>query len=161
MHDVQALIARSEVLEECVRNLNNAVLCSLAQGFSLVPITTELANELKTRESPAAVTPLEEISGALLALAQEISSRTPVAYLTTCYYGGDGGQDAVVWKEGKIVFSPSSPQYAGSWPNAPISKALRLIGVVAETEKDEYDSVGFGNHRSTDRWAASVNDTDA
>jgi hypothetical protein len=55
-----------------------------------------------------------------------------------------------------LRFSPASPGYDQNWPNSPISQALRIIGVVAEQEMDEFDTVGLGKHRETHRWAKSV-----
>jgi hypothetical protein len=36
----------------------------------------------------------------------------------------------------------------------PINAALAAIGVVRERDQDEFDTLGFGRHRSTDEWAA-------
>lgn len=159
MHDVKALIAKSGVLQSKAGQFSNAVVCPLSQGYSLLPITDAFAKELsayRSASSASRATPLEEISPELLILATEISQLAPVAYITTGYFGGQGGQDAVVWDKGNLVFSPSVQGYDRVWPDSPISQALRSIGVVAEEEKDEFDTVGLGNHRETHRWAESV-----
>jgi hypothetical protein len=158
MHDVQALIATSETLAAAARRFEHATVCPLVQGFSLLPITDALEKELavhhsKTTESLSK--PIRGLSDGLHALAVEISYHSPVAYITTAYFGGQGGQDALVWDGGSLRFSPTTPGYDQGWPNTPISQALRLLGVVADNGMDEFDTVGLGKHRETHRWTES------
>ena len=156
MHDVDALIAKADDLTAAVRRFGTAIVCSLAQGFSLLPITDALAKELVVYQPGAKdvlTKPLRYLSDELQVLAAEISHHTPVAYISTYYFGGQGGQDAVVWDKGSVRFSPSTKGYSQGWPNSPISQALRMIGVVAEEGQDEFDSLGLGKHRKTHQWA--------
>jgi hypothetical protein len=131
----------------------------LVQGFSLLPITDDFEKELSgyAPQMKASFTkPIKELSDGLHALAIEISHDCPVAYLSTCYFGGQGSQNALVWDKGSLRFSPRTPRYDQVWPNSPISQALRMIGVVAEKGEDEFDTVGLGKHRHTYKWAESV-----
>ena len=156
MHDVDALIAKADDLTAVVRRFGAAVVCSLVQGFSLLPITDALEKELVDHQSETkdlVTKPLRYLSDELQALAMEISYHTPVAYISTYYFGGQGGQDAVVWDQGSVRFSPSTKGYSQVWPNSPISQALRMIGVIAEQGQDEFDSLGLGKHRKTHKWA--------
>jgi hypothetical protein len=156
MHDVDALIAKADNLTAAVGRFGTAIVCSLAQGFSLVPITDALEEELVVHQPRARdiiTKPLQYLSDGLQTLAMEISHQTPVAYISTYYFGGQGGQDAVVWDNGNVRFSPSTEDYSQVWPNSPISQALRMIGVVAEEGQDEFDSLGLGKHRKTHQWA--------
>jgi hypothetical protein len=158
MHEVEALVARSEPLADGVRHLARAVLCPLAQNFSLLPITDALAGELATASADSSTPPkpLPYLPDGLHALALDISRRTPVAYIMTSYFGGHGRQDALAWDKGELRFSPTANGYDQPWPHTPISQALRMIGVVADVGLDEFDSVGLGRHRETHRWADSV-----
>jgi hypothetical protein len=159
MHDVRALIANSDELTARARQFENAIVCPLVQGFSLLPITDSLARELTLHRSEtkvASTKPLQEFSAGLRVLAIEISHDSPAAYVATFYFGGRGGQDALVWNKGSLRFSPTTQGYDQGWPNTPISQALRVIGVVAEKGKDEFDTVGLGKHRETHQWAESV-----
>ena len=47
MHEVEALIAETDHLAAAARKFETATVCSLAQGFSLLPITDALAKELR------------------------------------------------------------------------------------------------------------------
>ena len=156
MHHVTALIAKSETLAARTRQFDYAIVCPLVQSFALLPITEALAEELAVYQSgtKAALTePIPGVSDGLHALAIEISHDSPVAYITTSYFGGRGGQDALLWNKGGLRFSPATPGYDQNWPNSPISQALRGIGVVAEDGMDEFDTVGLGKHRETQQWA--------
>lgn len=152
MHDVKALVAQERCLREGTAALRNAVVCPLAQGFALVPITNDLAAELKTASLEIPVSLLEMALG-VSDVAQHLSQGAAVAYISTEYFGGDGSQDAIAWRNGDVVFSPESDSYRSVWPNSPISQALRSIGVIANVGQDEFDTLGLGNHRETHRWA--------
>jgi hypothetical protein len=159
MHNVKALIAKSDKLAAGSRQVESAILCPLVQGFSLLPITEALAKNLTVYQSKrkvALIKPLQELSDGLHALAIEISHDSPVAFITTYYFGGQGGQAALVWDKGSLRFSPTAKGYNQPWPNSSISQALRGIGVVAENGKDEFDTVGLGTHRATSQWAELV-----
>jgi hypothetical protein len=164
MHDVTALIAKSDKLTAAARRFESAVVCPLVQGFSLLPVTEDFATELSVHalsvhavQTKAPLSkPIEELSDGLHALAIELSHDCPVAYVSTCYFGGQGGQNALVWDCGSLRFSPTTPRYDQAWPHSPISQALRAIGVVAEKGMDEFDTVGLGKHRHTHRWAEAV-----
>jgi hypothetical protein len=159
MHEVEALIAKSDKLAAGARQFESAIVCPLVQGFSLLPITEAFAKELggyQTDTRAALAKPIRYISDGLHTLAIDISHKSPVAYVSTYYFGGQGGQDALVWDKGTLQFSPTSPGYKQNWPNTPISQALRIIGVVAEQGMDEFDTVGLGKHRKTHQWANSI-----
>jgi hypothetical protein len=159
MHDVDALIARTDALAAGTSQFASAVVCPLVQGFSLLPITDDLAKELAAYRTDVQATltkPLPYLAGGVHALAIEVSYHAPVAYIATAYFGGHGTQDALVWVQGDLRFSRDTPGYDRPWPHTPISQALRAIGVVADQGLDEFDTVGLGKHRETHRWAASV-----
>ncbi len=159
MHEVRALIAKSNELAVSARQFQSAIVCPLVQGFSLLPITDALEKELDAypSESKVALTkPMRGLSDGLHALAIELSHGSPVAYIATFYFGGQGGQNAFVWEKGSLRFSPTAQGYNQGWPNSPISQALRMIGVVAEKGMDAFDTVGLGKHRETHRWAKSA-----
>ena len=156
MHDVKALISAGEALLKAVNDMASAVICPLPQGLSLLPITDELTAELKA-QTVCGISlpdmPLIAVFPELHALALQISEMAPIAYISTEYFGGDGGQDAIAWSSRNSVFVPASNGYNDEWPNSSISQALRAIGVVASAGKDEFDTIGLGNHRETHRWA--------
>ena len=86
----------------------------------------------------------------------------PLAYIETDYFGGPGEQAAVAWEHGLVVFGPvktkdlyenrkfvPTPLLEGA-----INRAIRLLGVVRGSVRDEFDAVGLGWHRSDEAWLA-------
>jgi hypothetical protein len=66
------------------------------------------------------------------------------AIINTDYFGGNGEQAAMVYRDSEVVMPP---EWGGG---GPINKALRLLGVTAEKGKDEFDTVGLGGYRQFD-----------
>lgn len=155
MHDVKALIAEERTLRGEISAFQNAVVCPLGQGFALVPITVALARELKPAAPEIHASIMPDMAPGLISLALRMSVRGPVAFISTEYFGGQGGQDAVAWSSGDVIFSPESEGYDDAWPNSAISQALRAIGVVAAQGQDEFDTLGLGRHRESHLWATA------
>ena len=42
--------------------------------------------------------------------------------------------------------------------HGPVNAALRAVGVVGTTGRDEFDEIGLGRHRQTDGWLADATD---
>lgn len=151
MHDVKALIAPEATLRQMALEFKAAVVCPLVQNFALVPITDELAKELKARVvEPEESLRVPDMAAGVASLASRFSRAGTVAYVSTEYFGGAGGQDALVWRDGSVVFRAEDNE---DWPNSPISQALRFLGVKATDGQDEFDTVQLGKHRSTEEWA--------
>ena len=106
MHEIKALIAKSSELAAGTRRLGCAIVCPLVQGFSLLPITEDLAKELAVNRSEAKASlgePMPDLSNGLRALAIDISHDTPVAYIATFYFGGQGRQEAARLGQGQLA----------------------------------------------------------
>ncbi|MGR4042042.1 hypothetical protein [Pseudomonas sp. 910_21] len=157
MHWIQTLIGPLEVLAEVRAELPSAVLCPLCQGLALIPVTEALEVQLQGRAQGrlSAVRPFSgELACGVAELAAQLSDRGPIVYAATYFHGGTGGQDAVVWLEGEVVLNIGDEEDDMSpWPDSPISRALRRIGVVAKVGEDEFDALGLGRHRSNQAWA--------
>lgn len=75
----------------------------------------------------------------------------PIAWIRTEYHGGTGGQGAVVYDRGAVVFGPTSAEYG------PINQALSRLGVACAPGQDEFATVGLGRFRSNeDGWAQAA-----
>jgi anti-sigma B factor antagonist len=77
----------------------------------------------------------------------DASKRGPIAYVGAFFFGGEGGQSAVVCRDGKTVLGPVDSGDA-------INQALRILGVSADEGMDEFDIVGLGRRRRTYDWVA-------
>jgi hypothetical protein len=165
MHSIEALIAHTHTIAEACRLIPAMVSCPLPQGLALAPITEEVELALAASDfaklDPSAKM-ADEMAPGVEALAVVLSGTGPVLYAATFFFGGLGGQDAMVWSNGKLTVSLQDDEdHMSSWPNTPISRALRHLGVTANDGQDEFDAIGLGNHRSNESWAeALANDSD-
>lgn len=157
MHWVQALITSETTLAEARKLFSSLVICPLPQGLALTPMTRQAEEALETSEMSALDPPqplAPDMASGVAALAARLSLRGPVVYAATFLHGGTGGQQALVWMDGALVLNLQDDDDDPShWPNSPISRALRHIGVKAPEGKDEFDAIGFGHHRSNEAWA--------
>ena len=74
-----------------------------------------------------------------------------IGYIEAEFFGGDGSQACVVWRDGDVVFGPlraddEEPPVPPlhDWP---INQALRFFGVQASLEMDEFRTVGLERFR--------------
>lgn len=148
MHCIQALIGAIDVIAPMRERLPAAVVCPLPQGFALVPITDRLADALDNdAHATADVLPAKahDMAAGVAALASALWMCGPIVRAATCFFGGTGGQQAVVWRDGEVVLEiVEDEDDRAAWPDSPISRALRRIGVVAAAGEDEFDALGLG-----------------
>jgi len=158
MHDVKALVAAAAVLAGVPARFSSAVLCPLIQGFALLPLTDSVARQIGDAHTSAEhLHPhVPDMAPGVAPFAKALSLEGSVAYISTEFFGGSGGQDAVVWKGAYVALHLSDGgDNSIEWPNSPVSQAFRTIGVRATEGLDEFDTIGLGAHRSTDDWAAA------
>src|SRR5262249_32403914 len=129
----------------------------LRHGLWLLPLTSAFYAELRDQhpaEQPPPVEQLGEVSVAsdlaelTRRLSQQEPEQEPVAYVEAHFFGGAGGQSAIVWQQGQVRLALSQEGIGA------INQALRYLGVRASSPGvfDEFDMVGLGRWRSTERW---------
>jgi hypothetical protein len=69
----------------------------------------------------------------------------PLAYIEAEYFGGEGGQSGIIWKDGKRTAEFAYRQEV-------INNVLRYFGIIANENQDEFDTLGLGRHRNTRDW---------
>jgi hypothetical protein len=74
-----------------------------------------------------------------------------IGYIEAAFFGGEGLQGSIVWRDGGVVFGPlqaddDEPPVPplSDWP---INQALRFFGVTAATDMDEFRTVDLGRFR--------------
>jgi hypothetical protein len=139
---LQALIGSKEVLDALASEFQHASVIPLAQGMALIPLTDQLHCEIGKGDTAEG---FEKLSPAVSKWAQRISSAAPVTYVEAEFFGGVGGQTAVVWSQGAKVTGPIHSENA-------INQALRMLGVQMGNAHGEFDAMGLGRHRHTDDW---------
>lgn len=165
-YELAGLIAKIEVLAACEALHPDVGLVPLAAaGLGLVPLTDTLLTDGLLAALPqggaraAGMTTGPEsgfsrLTPALLALLERLSNEGHVAYLEAEYTGRDGAQTAAVWRDGVVVLGPLILGRSETFVprHAPISHALRLLGVTGERYRDEFVVAGLGRYRRTVDW---------
>ncbi|QXI30615.1 hypothetical protein [Pseudomonas vanderleydeniana] len=157
MHWIQVLIGPLETLTKARSLLPAAAICPLPQGLALIPVTHTVEVQLQsqaTAHTTAAVPHSGELAVGITELASRLSDQGPILYAATYIHGGTGGQDAVIWHKGEVILNLGDDEdHMSAWPDSPISRALRHIGVTVQTGQDEFDALGLGRYRSNEAWA--------
>lgn len=177
-YELAAVIAAATVLDPLTAVHPAARVVSLdVDGLGLLPVTEELAAEATPamictvlpfsidggpestgRRSAETVTGPESgfhrLTPGFLALVEAGSAAGPLVYAEADYVGREGYQTAAVWRAGAIVRGPMllGRQEPFSPDVAPISVALRDVGVAARGRHDEFLVAGLGRHRRTEDW---------
>lgn len=177
-YELAAVVAELDVLQPLAGVHPEVRLAPLAApGFGLIPVTASLAAAVtpamicavpgldikggpeSTGRTAAALRTGPEsgfarLTTGLLALLEAVSALGPVTYLEADYIGRDGRQTAAAWADGALLLGPlllgrSEPFVPGQ---APISLALRAVGVGGHGRRDEFVIAGLGRYRRTEDW---------
>lgn len=68
-----------------------------------------------------------------------------IAYIEAEYFGGTGGQSAIVYRNKELI-------YFAEFSETAINKVLKCFGVISHDNLDEFDTVGLRKHRHTEDW---------
>ena len=150
MHHVRGLIASADLLSDFSEKHALHSPVPLIDGLGLLPLSLD---DIETRLAPSRTDcpdGFEHLFGELAEKCSAASVSGPVLYFETDYFGGYGGQGAVVFDSGTRVFGPKSGDIG------PINEALRVLGVRVQSPAiDEFQSVGLHLHRSVEDWFKS------
>ena len=147
-HSVTAFLGLATNYEErfAARPFHGTV--SLEKGLVLTPLSDFVIDAIADGETPDI-----RIRTAGAAMSRNRS----LVYIETEYFGGYGGQGAVLWRNGIVEFEATSwdervmIEFQERHDN-PINQALEKgFGLEAASKTDQFDTVGLGRLRSTDR----------
>lgn len=148
-YEIQAIIAKVSTLSIISRSCKYAQVSCLRQGFGLIPVVDRLFDELQSSQQYDAFQSTEFEGfyrlSAVAFLLKEVSKTAPVAYIEAEFHGGAGAQSSIAWTNNCVSFGP---EHSGD----AINKVLRHLGVQAIGLADEFDTLGLGHHRHTERW---------
>jgi hypothetical protein len=115
------------------------------QGYVIFPITDDLIDECMLPPLNFCFDEFAYLSKELSEILLNASQDRCILYLETEYFGGEGCQSAIVYKNKEVVLGPSKSD-SGS-----ISEALEFIGVSVDIgHHDAFQSVGLGSFRSSE-----------
>lgn len=176
-YELAAIVARIAVLDPLTAVHPDAHVTTLdVAGLGMLPVTEALAAEVSpamictmlsspvvggpalTSWSAAVLTGPESgfrrLTPGLLALLEAGSAAGPLVYFEADYLGLEGHQTAAVWSGGSVTLGPLLLGRGEPFSSdvAPISLALRHLGVAARGRRDEFVAAGLGRHRRTEDW---------
>ncbi len=156
-YSLHAFVGQKELLLGIAEKYQNARVAPLQQGIGLLLNTVEFWNELQSAQ-PDPFAEFHYLSAAIAELGSTASAEVPMAYVEAEFFGGLGTQAAILWQTKQVVFGPillsNEPEMPKPPPlkDWPINSVLRLLGVVADEGKDEFETVGLHAHRRTEDW---------
>lgn len=119
---------------------------ALPQDLGLLPLVGGLLKMLRPLAPADAPPRLDYPAPEVVWLAARLSAGGRVVYVEAEFFGGVGEQYSVGWEGGAVAWGPLAA------PDA-INQALRWLGVTVEPDApDEFDTLGLGRHRFTERW---------
>jgi len=158
-YELCALVTRADALDDIGHDLRAV---PLRQGFALIPITSEVFDELGGGLAEPFGDTFDFLSGGVRDLAVRLSAHHPVAYLEIDFFGGIGTQSSVVWSDQTVHAGPHSHDF--NWhgfdrgePDPPreqwpVNAALIALGATHHPSSDAFDALGLGRHRNTGQW---------
>lgn len=149
-HHISALVTKGPFSVERATELSLPAI-DLGYDLTMFPLCADFLDELAANEgieqtgsymgSGPESPPV--LDGPEIAhLAQSLAPNSLYAVIETDYFGGNGGQAAVVYRGDTVVMPPCRSQ------RGPVNKALRTLGVVRRSRLDEFDTVGLGRYRT-------------
>lgn len=139
-YELEAFLGAESTVDAAIRDIDQARCVPLAQGVAMIPMTRELSEALQAKYGR----PGDDSTSAVAEWAQAASRHGLLAYCEAAYANVLGGQSAILWEDGTEVQRIDDDDS--------VNQALRLLGVTCEEGLDEWDTVGLGRRRQTERW---------
>lgn len=153
MHSLQGFIAIESVAREFEHGFNEgtpptAKSIGLPQGFGLVPMTELLRRRLtEVTDENGTLKEFSELTESAAWVANTLSQVGKVAYIETESYDSKNIKSAIVWEFGEVIYGPKQSDTENT-----VNEALKLLGVTVGETHDEFDALGLGKYRTTDKW---------
>ena len=152
-YTLYGFVAKSSTFDKYVALDDHVSVANLNSDFDLLLNDDYLRRALgyATSDSPEG---FEHwlLSEKLIEHFRELSYQTPIAYIISDYLGGMGQQKTVVWIAGEIAFKEQTEISPVSISIGPVNSALKLLGVTAEPDKDEFETLRLGRNRHMAYW---------
>lgn len=142
-YTLQAFIAKTGVFASPTPHGLHQV--RLPQDMVLIPLDTDQRLKLDIEFCPLTDGGATELPAPLITLASKLSQNGHIAYIEAEIFGGTGIQASQQFSHGKAITTIAIEINA-------INVALKSLGVSQTNTSDEFDAIGLGNHRDTDRW---------
>lgn len=132
-------------MDSVLRSSPGLVAIPLVDGLSLIPLDDDALDSVAADYSRTA-DGFTYLSPSLEAFLAAHSSHAALVYFETEYFGGDGTQAAVTFRDGHPL-SPTPSSGDGA-----INRALGCLGITPNGAFDEFAYVGLNRYRHTSDW---------
>lgn len=120
---LQAFIGRQEDLQILADNYSNAQVVTVGQHISIVPMTEELFDEINALCISEDISTFMFLTTTVEQAILKLIGAVQVGYIEAEYFGGQGGQHAILWKDGQRFKMFEFGQHA-------INSVLKQFGMV-------------------------------
>jgi hypothetical protein len=146
-HAVTGLVGDPQFLSDLAGGRSRNLVSPLACGLALMPLPEGSSDTVFVLPQAKDGDGFQYLNSDLDEVLRRASVGGRFVYFETEYWGGVGGQGAALYIDGARTFGPEWAEMG------PINAALALLGVVTMPPYvDEFDTVGLGLFRTTDRW---------
>ena len=121
----------------------------IGQGLCLIPMTEDLFDQINNLAVSNSVDKFEYLTDNIESKILQIIGDKKIAYVEAEYFGGEGGQIAIIWENNK---RKKNLEYGQD----KINEVLKDFGAIAEKREDEFLTLGFGLRRHTREWLESA-----
>jgi hypothetical protein len=142
---LQAFICRQSDTRLLTEKFDKAISVDIGQGLSLIPMTEELFDQISNFTSSSSVDKFEYMTEYVENKILNAIGDRKFAYVEAEYFGGEGGQMAVIWNNNRR-------QQILPFGKDKINQVLKDFGVTANEGQDEFLTLGFGLRRDTREW---------
>jgi hypothetical protein len=147
---LNAFLGQVHNLKKIESKFTASKIVPLTTELALIPMTGQLFNEINNYRGNNSIGKWQfltsDIENEILKLVED----EMVAYIEVEYFGGEGGQSGIIWKDGKRIFEKEFDQEV-------VNSILRKFGVVkGKSKRDELDTIGLGRHRNTEDWIDEI-----
>ncbi|MBJ6367504.1 hypothetical protein L3X37_02735 [Sabulilitoribacter arenilitoris] len=144
-YTLKAYLGKTENLNSILERFSEAQIVDLKHGFSLIPMTEELFDEINNDEASAGISTFEFLDKKMEQKTIELVGDKEIAYVESDFFGGKGGHIGIIWKNKQCVF-------LGKFKKGTMNKVLKKLGVIRTLLKDEFETVGLDKNRHTEDW---------
>lgn len=145
-HHIQVILAPRSTAEAFSCRWPDMPRLNCEDGFAIFPVDADWVDErVRRTDGPVLeVDGFQLLSHGFRQLLGELSQGGMLAYLETEYFGGVGGQGALVFRDGIEIMPPT-------WGGiGTINNALRMLGVKRGLLCDEFATAGLDRFRDND-----------
>ncbi len=144
-YHLQAFICKNSDSNLLAEPFDKVKAIELGKDLTLIPMTEELYDQINSLVVSDSVSKFAYLTEHIESQVLKFIGNAKVAYIEADYFGGQGGQMAIIWKNNKR-------EYFVEYGQDCINEVLKIFGIKARLFADEFDTLGLGRHRNTIDW---------